>query len=68
MRVRVMGGFRFIGTGDAAEAVLCPSLPALSDSPPLLPKAHKGAAALGKCGWVDESLITSAVKGGFVFA
>lgn len=42
------GGFKFIGIGKAAEAVLCPSLPALSDSP-LLPKVHKGAASLGKC-------------------
>ena len=47
----------------------CAGLPVLNDFPPLLLKVHKGAAALaGKCLWVDESLITSLVKGVFVFA
>lgn len=73
MGVKVTVGFRLIGmvkNGKAGD-VQHPLRWAASFEwfLPLLLKVHKGAAALaGKCLWVDKSLITSLVKGVFVFA
>lgn len=73
MGVKVTVGFRLIGVvkNGKAGGVQRPSHWAAGFEwflPPVL-KVHKGTAALaGKGLWLDESLVTSPVKGGFGFA